>query len=168
MPGGKPSHKSTGKPACQLLFSEALQHKRSTSTTAGLHTSLTPAQPITMSDKEQSTTMERILQEINAVSRRIEGMDASISSLTLETKSMRSDIAGFQSRVAGLEHRMGTLETHVAAFQDRDQDLLYLRRKITDLEDRSRRDNIRLFGIPENEEGSDVQAFLGSILPKLT
>ncbi|KAJ1187391.1 hypothetical protein NDU88_004167 [Pleurodeles waltl] len=63
---------------------------------------------------------------------------------------------------------MGTLETHVATKQDRDQDLLYLQSKITDLEDRSRRDNIRLFGIPENEEGPDVQAFLGSVLPKLT
>ncbi|KAJ1186704.1 hypothetical protein NDU88_003485 [Pleurodeles waltl] len=120
-----------------------------------------------MSDKEQPTTMDRILQ-ITAINRRIEGMDASISSLTLETKSMRSHIAGFQSRVTGLEHRMGTLEVHVTTVQDRDQDLLYLRSKITDLEDRSRRDNIRLFGFPENEEGPDVQAFLGYILPKLT
>ncbi|KAJ1197764.1 hypothetical protein NDU88_001612 [Pleurodeles waltl] len=121
-----------------------------------------------MADKDQPTTMERILQEITAVSRRIEGMDASKSSLTLETKSMRLDIASFQSRVTGLEHRMGTLETHVAKIQDRDQDLLYLRSKITDLEDRSRRDNSRLFRIPENEEGPDVQAFLSSVLPKLT
>ncbi|KAJ1186723.1 hypothetical protein NDU88_003504 [Pleurodeles waltl] len=36
------------------------------------------------------------------------------------------------------------------------------------MEDRSRRDNIRLLGIPENEEGTDMQAFLGSTLPKLT
>ncbi|KAJ1144685.1 hypothetical protein NDU88_010982 [Pleurodeles waltl] len=36
------------------------------------------------------------------------------------------------------------------------------------MEDRSRRDNIRLLGIPENEEGSDRQAFLSSILPKMT
>ncbi|KAJ1095796.1 hypothetical protein NDU88_000952 [Pleurodeles waltl] len=121
-----------------------------------------------MSDKEHPTTMERILQEITAISCRVEGMGASISSLTLETKSMRSDIAGFQSRLTGLEHRMGTLEAHVATVQDRDQDLLYLWSKIKDLEDRSRKDNIRLFGIPENEEGLDVQVFLGSILPKLT
>ncbi|KAJ1217573.1 hypothetical protein NDU88_005167 [Pleurodeles waltl] len=168
MPGGKSGHKPTGKPARQLLFSEALQHKRPTSPIVGPHTSLIPAQPSTMSEKEQPTTMERILQEIPAVSRRIEGMDTSISSLTLETKSMRSDLAGFQSRVARLEHRMGTLETHVATVHDRDQDLLYLWSKITDLEDRSRRNNICLFGIPENEEGPDVQAFLGSILPKLT
>ncbi|KAJ1192505.1 hypothetical protein NDU88_001812 [Pleurodeles waltl] len=168
MPDGKSGHKSTGKPARQLLFSEALQHKRSTSPVVGPHTPLIPAQPPTMSDKEQPTTMERILQEITAVSRRIEGMEASISSLTLETKSMRSDIAGFESRVAGLEHRMGTLETQVATVQDRDQDLLYLQSKITDLEGRSRSDNICLFGIPENEEGKDVQVFVGSILPKLT
>ncbi|KAJ1109048.1 hypothetical protein NDU88_006417 [Pleurodeles waltl] len=95
-------------------------------------------------------------------------MDASISSLTLETKSMRSEIAGFQSRVTGLEHLVETLESHLTTAQDRDQDLLYLRSKITDLEDRSRRDNIQLFGFPEIEEGTDVQAFLGSVLPKMT
>ncbi|KAJ1194059.1 hypothetical protein NDU88_003354 [Pleurodeles waltl] len=148
MPGGESGHNSTGKPARQLLFSEALQHKRPISPIVGPHTALTPTQPSTMADKEQSTTMERILQEITGVCRRIEGMDASISSLTLETKSMRSDIASFQSRVTGLERHMGTLETHVATIQDRDQDLLYLRSKITDLEDRSRRDNIRLYQNP--------------------
>ncbi|KAJ1203342.1 hypothetical protein NDU88_007129 [Pleurodeles waltl] len=121
-----------------------------------------------MSDKDHSTTMERILQEITTVSRRIEGMDASITSLTLETKSMRSDIAGFQSRVMGLEQRMGSLEAQANASQDRDQDLLYLRIKLTDMEDRSRRENIRLLGIPENEEGTDMQAFLSSTLSKLT
>ncbi|KAJ1197703.1 hypothetical protein NDU88_001559 [Pleurodeles waltl] len=112
--------------------------------------------------------MDRILHEITAVSHRIEGMDASISSLTLETKSMHSEIAGFQSRVTGLEHRMGTLESHMTTVQDRDQDLLYLHSKITDLQDRSQRDNVRLFGFLENEEGTDFQAFLSSVLPKLT
>ncbi|KAJ1203808.1 hypothetical protein NDU88_007589 [Pleurodeles waltl] len=125
-------------------------------------------EPATTSDKEQSTIMERILHKITAVSHRIEGMDASISSLTLETKTMRLDIAGFQSRVTGLEHRMGSLETQMATSQERDQDLFYLKSKLTDLEDRSRRDNIRLLGIPENEEGTDIQAFLSSTLPKLT
>ncbi|KAJ1089769.1 hypothetical protein NDU88_002914 [Pleurodeles waltl] len=122
----------------------------------------------TMSDKDHSTTMDRILQEITTVSRRIEGMDASITLLTLETKSMRSDIAGFQSRVTGLEQHMGSLETQVNMSQEREQDFLYLRSKLTDMEDRSRRENIRLLGVPENEEGSDMQAFLSSTLPKMT
>ncbi|KAJ1127255.1 hypothetical protein NDU88_005658 [Pleurodeles waltl] len=121
-----------------------------------------------MADRDQPATMERILQKNTAVSRRIEGMDASISSLTLETKSMRTDIAGFHSRVMGLENRVETLETHMSTTQDRDQDLSYLRSKVTDLEDRSRRDNICLLGITENEEGTDVQTFLSSTIPKLT
>ncbi|KAJ1171453.1 hypothetical protein NDU88_003314 [Pleurodeles waltl] len=168
MSGSKPNHKLAGKPARQLLFSEALHQKRPIPMTTETYTSSPSTQPVTTSDKEQSTTMERILHEITAVGRRIEGIDASISSLTLETKSMRLDIASFQTRVTGLEHRMGSLETQMATSQDRDQDLLYLKSKLTDLEDRSRRDNICLLGIPENEEGTDIQAFLSSTLPKLT
>ncbi|KAJ1188395.1 hypothetical protein NDU88_005156 [Pleurodeles waltl] len=95
-------------------------------------------------------------------------MDASITSQTLETKSMRSEIASFQSRVTGLEQRMGLVEAQATVSRDRDQDLLYLRSKLTDMEDRSRRDNIHLHGIPENEEGADIQVFLRSTLPKLT
>ncbi|KAJ1136227.1 hypothetical protein NDU88_002644 [Pleurodeles waltl] len=167
MPGNKPNHKPVSKPARQLLFSEALQHKRLTPTKINPQTSPPLNKTTTMSDKDQPTTMDRILQEITTVSRRIEGMDASIASLTLETKSMRSDIAGFQSRVTGLEQRMGSLETQINTSQDREQDFLYLRSKLTDMEDRSQRDNIRVLGIPENEEGSDMQAFLTSTLPKM-
>ncbi|KAJ1124560.1 hypothetical protein NDU88_003011 [Pleurodeles waltl] len=133
MPGSKSNHKPTGKPAQQLLFSEALHQKLPTSMATETHASPPPIQSATTSDKGQSTTMERILHEITAISRRIEGIDASISSLTLETKYMRSDIAGFQSRVTGLEHRMGSLEMQIATSQDRDQDLLYLKSKLTDL-----------------------------------
>ncbi|KAJ1206484.1 hypothetical protein NDU88_001889 [Pleurodeles waltl] len=55
---------------------------------------------------------------------------------------------GFQSRVTGLEQRMGSLETQINTSQEREQDFLYLRSKLTDMEDRSRRDNICLLGIP--------------------
>ncbi|KAJ1161614.1 hypothetical protein NDU88_002098 [Pleurodeles waltl] len=168
MPGNKPNHKSASKPARQLLFSKALAHKRLTPTTTSAHTSPPSTEPTTMSDKDHSTTMDRILQEITTVSCRIEGMDASIPSLTLETKSMRSDIAGFQSRVTGLEQRMGSVEAQDNVSQERDQDLLYLRSKLTDMEVRSRRDNIRLLGIRENKEGTDMQAFLSSTFPKMT
>ncbi|KAJ1107206.1 hypothetical protein NDU88_004599 [Pleurodeles waltl] len=168
MPAGKPNNKPTGKPARHLLFSVSLHQKQPTSMAAETHTPPPPIQPTTTSDKEQSTTMERTLHEITAVSHRIEGIDASISSLTLETKSMRLDIAGFQSRVTGLGHCMGSLETQMATSQDRDQDLPYLKSKLTDLEDRSQRDNIRLLGFPENEEGTEIQAFMSSNLFKLT
>ncbi|KAJ1175632.1 hypothetical protein NDU88_000919 [Pleurodeles waltl] len=86
----------------------------------------------------------------------------------METKSMRLDIAAFQSRVTGLEHRMTTMEDHIHTVLDRDQDLLYLCSKLTDLEDRSRRDNVCFFLFLEHVEGTDTPSFLRAALPKLT
>ncbi|KAJ1174900.1 hypothetical protein NDU88_000191 [Pleurodeles waltl] len=74
----------------------------------------------TMVDPTQKATMDRILQEISAVGRRLEGMDNAISSLTAETKSMPLDIAGFQPRVTGLEQRVTTVKSHITTFQDKD------------------------------------------------
>ncbi|KAJ1192056.1 hypothetical protein NDU88_001368 [Pleurodeles waltl] len=42
--------------------------------------------------------MDRILQEISAVGRKLEGMDSAMALLTAETKSMRLNIVGFQVR----------------------------------------------------------------------
>ncbi|KAJ1143387.1 hypothetical protein NDU88_009696 [Pleurodeles waltl] len=108
--------------------------------------------------------MDRILQEILAVSRKLESMDSAMTSLTAETKSMRLDIAGFQTQVSGLHQRVTTVESQVASWVDRDQELLHLRSKLMDLEDRSRRNNIRLLGYPENIEGADIYSYLPCLL----
>ncbi|KAJ1198513.1 hypothetical protein NDU88_002353 [Pleurodeles waltl] len=74
--------------------------------------------------------MDRILQEISVVGRRLEGMDNAMASLTVETKSIHLDIAGFQSRVLGLEQRVSLVEAHATSSWDRDQELLYLHSKL--------------------------------------
>ncbi|KAJ1118626.1 hypothetical protein NDU88_006815 [Pleurodeles waltl] len=112
--------------------------------------------------------IERILQEITAMGRRIEGMDSAISFLTAETKSMCLDIPNFQSCVTGLEQRVMIMEDHLNTRQDRDQELLYLHSKLVDLEDRNRRNNVRFLGFQEQLEGTDIQEFLRKALPKLT
>ncbi|KAJ1079704.1 hypothetical protein NDU88_000135 [Pleurodeles waltl] len=112
--------------------------------------------------------MDRILQEISAVGRRLEEMDSMMASLTEDKKSMRLDIAGFQSGVNALEQRLMTVETQAALLPDRDQELLYLRSKVIGLEDRSCRDNVRFLGFAENIEGADVQSFLKTTLPQVT
>ncbi|KAJ1119269.1 hypothetical protein NDU88_007455 [Pleurodeles waltl] len=50
-----------------------------------------------IADDTQGATMDRVLQEISAVSRKLEGMDNAMVALTAETRSMRLDVAGFQS-----------------------------------------------------------------------
>ncbi|KAJ1206674.1 hypothetical protein NDU88_002075 [Pleurodeles waltl] len=95
-------------------------------------------------------------------------MDSRMNSLTEETKSMRLDIAGFQSRVTTFEQRVMTVEKQATLAADRDQGLLYLLSKVIDLEDRSRRDNVRFLGFPEEIERADVQSFLKNTLPQLS
>ncbi|KAJ1124147.1 hypothetical protein NDU88_002608 [Pleurodeles waltl] len=95
-------------------------------------------------------------------------MDNAMVLLTAETKYIRLDIAGFQSCVMGLEQRVTMVEAQAATSQDWDQELLYLRSKLTDLEDRSRRDNVRFLWFPETIEGEDMHLFLLETLPKLT
>ncbi|KAJ1213528.1 hypothetical protein NDU88_001162 [Pleurodeles waltl] len=116
----------------------------------------------------QGATMDRILQEILAVSRKLEGMDNAMVALTAETRSMRLDLAGFQSQLSGLDQRVTTVETQVASWTDRDLELSHLRSKLTDLEDKRRRNNVHLLGFPEGVEGADKFSYLRDILPKLT
>ncbi|KAJ1178855.1 hypothetical protein NDU88_004097 [Pleurodeles waltl] len=165
MPGGWSSTKNSGKPVRQLHFSEALLHSKVPRPTP---VAQPPARHHTMADSSQESTMDRILQEISAVGHRLEGMDSAMVSLTAETKSIRLDIAGFHSRVMGLEQQVTTVEAHVGSSRDRDQELLFLRSKMTDLEDRSRRDTVRFLGFPENIEDEDIHTFLRETLPKLT
>ncbi|KAJ1121196.1 hypothetical protein NDU88_009318 [Pleurodeles waltl] len=165
MPGNKPSNKHLGKPARQLLFSEALRQNRGPSPTPQEH--LTD-QLSDMANASQGATMDHILQEISAVGRRLEGRDSRMISPTEETKSMRLDIAGFQSRVTTLEQQVTMVETQATLAADRDQELLYLCSKVIDLEDRSRRDKVRFLGFPEEIEEADAQSFLKNILPQLT
>ncbi|KAJ1089865.1 hypothetical protein NDU88_003009 [Pleurodeles waltl] len=104
------------------------------------------------------------MQDISALSRKLESMDSAMTSLTAETKSMRLDIAGFQTQVSGLDQRVTTVESQVASWNDRDQELLHHRSKLKDLEDRFRRNNFRLLGFPENVEGADIYSYLPCLL----
>ncbi|KAJ1213713.1 hypothetical protein NDU88_001345 [Pleurodeles waltl] len=165
MPNRKSSGKMSVKPARQLLFSEALQHSRPV---ASAPDPQLVDRPTLITGLEQDNTIERIPQEITAVGRRLEGMDSTMSTLAAETKSICLDIASFQSRMTGLEQCVTAMEDHLNTVPERDQELLFLRSKLIDLEDRSHRDNVRFFGFPERIEGPNIQAFLQKIIPTLT
>ncbi|KAJ1202850.1 hypothetical protein NDU88_006645 [Pleurodeles waltl] len=85
-----------------------------------------------------------------------------------ESRSIHTDIAGFQDRVTELDRRLSMVEDKLNQPSDKDQELQYLRDKLTDFEDGSRRDNVHFFGIPEWAEGTDARIFLKDTLPILT
>ncbi|KAJ1092956.1 hypothetical protein NDU88_006066 [Pleurodeles waltl] len=130
---------------------------------------MAPSGPATPpADPRTIEAMDRVLQEITAVDRRLEAMDSKISDLTVASTSMRVDISGFWETVTDLDQHLTNVEAHVATLPDHEAELRSLRAKVTDLEDRSRRDNVNVFVIPEHKEGPDIKTFLKHLLPKLT
>ncbi|KAJ1214863.1 hypothetical protein NDU88_002474 [Pleurodeles waltl] len=94
--------------AHQLLFSEALAHHKpgplSRPTSLDAHAA---AQPDPM--------MKRILQEITAVHKCLEGMDSKISELAAYSRSIREDITGFHDKLTGLDHHNTLVEDKLNA-----------------------------------------------------
>ncbi|KAJ1155707.1 hypothetical protein NDU88_008436 [Pleurodeles waltl] len=154
-----PSDKTAGKHSRQLLFSEAIAQPNTMAAQMAPQGHVSP-----LVDQPSLEATDHILQEIASVGRRLEVMDLKITDLTLASSSICADIAGFRETVTNLDQRLSAVEDHVAAIPDQEEELRSLRAKLTDLEDRSRRDNVRFFGIPEQKEGSDIKAFLSSLL----
>ncbi|KAJ1110862.1 hypothetical protein NDU88_008208 [Pleurodeles waltl] len=94
------------------------------------------AQP---ADSHPADATDRILQEITAVGQRLEAMDLKISDLSVASTSIRADIARFQVTVTDLDQRLTTVKDHIADLPARDVEIRSLQAKITDLEDRSRK-----------------------------
>ncbi|KAJ1173341.1 hypothetical protein NDU88_005177 [Pleurodeles waltl] len=69
-------------------------------------------------------------------------MDAKIYDLTVASTSIRADIAGFRETATDLDRRLSIVENQVAVLPDQETELRSLCAKVTDLEDRSRRDNV--------------------------
>ncbi|KAJ1100551.1 hypothetical protein NDU88_005633 [Pleurodeles waltl] len=159
MPGGK----SSGRHCHQLLFSEAIATPRPMAAPV-----TPPSSAVQLADPRPSDATDRILQEITAVGRRLEAMDLKISDLSAASTSIWADIARFQVTVTDLDQCLTTIEDHIVALPVWGAEIQSLWAKITHLEDRTRRDNVRFFGIPEHKEGSDVKAFLKNVLPDLT
>ncbi|KAJ1170595.1 hypothetical protein NDU88_002468 [Pleurodeles waltl] len=141
-----PNGKSPDKHSWQLLFSEAIaQSKTMAAQTA------TPCPTTLPADTPALEATDRILQEIASVGCRLEAMDLKITDLIVASSSIRADIANFWETANALDQRLTVVEDQVMALPDQETELRSLRAKVTDLEDRSRRDNVRFFGIPEHK-----------------
>ncbi|KAJ1165442.1 hypothetical protein NDU88_005870 [Pleurodeles waltl] len=99
------------------------------------------------------TTTDLILKEITVVGHRLEVMEEKTLDLIVEMKSIWADITGFHDKVEALDHCLSILEARIDLIPDRGLELRVLQDKIINPEDRSCRDNICFFGIPEKVEG---------------
>lgn len=107
---------------------------------------------------------------------------SAIQSLRDDTTKQSSDILeainGFKTELLSHSKRIGEAEERISQMEEDvntlrqkakklEQTVETLSNKIQDLEDRGRRSNFRMVGLPEKTEGSDVCAFLEEWLPKV-
>uniref|UniRef100_H3AQU3 L1 transposable element RRM domain-containing protein n=1 Tax=Latimeria chalumnae TaxID=7897 RepID=H3AQU3_LATCH len=96
-------------------------------------------------------------------------MEVRISEIKSSITSMDKKMEAFTKRLDEAEHRIGNTEDSVHGLETMVQQLqeavVKLQEKADDLENRSRRCNLRLVGLPEDEEDRDPVSFLESWLP---
>ncbi|KAJ1189390.1 hypothetical protein NDU88_006135 [Pleurodeles waltl] len=76
-----------------------------------------------MANSCSDTAMERILQEISAVGRRLDTMDSKITDLSADSKSIRVDIGSFQTTVTDLDHRLHAVKDQMTNLPDHELEL---------------------------------------------
>uniref|UniRef100_H3AMT2 L1 transposable element RRM domain-containing protein n=1 Tax=Latimeria chalumnae TaxID=7897 RepID=H3AMT2_LATCH len=97
------------------------------------------------------------------------------SSISEEMRTSFADVmAGLGEKLDKLTHRTNAVENWISDREDRlchvenlATEIHNLREKCDDLENRSRRPNLRIVGILEGLEGRDPEAFVGSLIPKV-
>lgn len=63
-------------------------------------------------------------------------------------------------------HSKRSTKTTVNAYKDQSDDTDWIKAKLADLEDRSRRNNVKLRGVPESVPPADLQKYTGDMIAK--
>lgn len=110
---------------------------------------------------------QEILDEIRGVKELVQSNGEAL-------RSMREDFGKLQDRLEGLSLRQdkmeGTLDSHavrLAKLDKVERQMQALQKELEDSNNRARRNNIRLVGIPEGAESGDMKEFLSKLLPSL-
>ncbi len=120
---------------------------------------LDPAMDSTVRDVVDSVltpALRELRVDIQATNNSVKELRAELEALASVTKQTRDWVDSVQA--AAREDRMTVTDLR--------NQLERLTEKMTDIEDRSRRNNVRLVGLPEGAEGTDVAGFLRVNLSK--
>lgn len=94
-----------------------------------------------------------------------------IDHVQTETAPIRRDMDRFRDRVTEAERRVSEIEDtqrdHHAYIQALKLKVKHLENRAEDAENRNRRSNLRILGLPEGAEGADPVTFMEGLLPTL-
>ena len=133
-----------------------------------------PADPLLLSPPDDTAPESPATSPHNAeptLAQIMEAIQHSHSSLTVQMDSIKSDLSFLKHDVHTLRHRVTNAEQRIGDLEDETHPLqgsvrelrqaqTYTADKLTDMEDRLRRNNLRFLGFPEGSEGRDPEAFM--------
>ncbi|KAJ1189163.1 hypothetical protein NDU88_005914 [Pleurodeles waltl] len=115
-----------------------------------------------------TTNMDTILKELLAIRSSISSLEHTVSTNTTEVQGLRNEVVKFQINMQSTDARLSAVENLIDKIPDNSQDIGYLQQKVIELEDRGRRNNLRIIGLPEQIEKDNILDFLTTFLPTLT
>nr|XP_033800013.1 uncharacterized protein LOC117360411 [Geotrypetes seraphini] len=142
----------------------------SPSSTASLkRTKQDPLTPEKMApEKKSATSNDVMLEEIRALRELTTKHFETTKELKDDLAEINSSLTQFQLRIEKLESRADSAALESAQFQDlTDKRIKKLEQDLEDITNRSRRNNLRIIGLKEHIEGSDMTEFLKKWLPKV-
>ena len=104
---------------------------------------------------------DKILDHING---RFDKLEQTLQEVQSSQRELLEKVESVEEQMLHHENCMTCLEKTVASIKD-ENDALKL--KVDDLKGRSRRNNIKIIGIPEQEEGGKPTEFVEALIPKL-
>lgn len=104
---------------------------------------------------------DKILGHMNG---RFDKLEQTLQVVQSSQRELLEKVETVEERVLDHESRITCLEKAVSGLKDENN---ALRLKVDDLEGRSRRNNIKIIGIPEQEEGGKPTEFIEALIPKL-
>ncbi|KAJ1096505.1 hypothetical protein NDU88_001645 [Pleurodeles waltl] len=111
--------------------------------------------------------MGSLLRDYSEIKISMGSINEAVSKTAKEVQSLRSDIAFFHQWLDARDTRLIDIEALIDKNLEWSPEIWMLKQKVTDLEDNSRRDNIRITGVPEKMEEANMFIFLCKFLPKL-
>lgn len=127
--------------------------------------------PETRGNKAAGTLQDEDIKSIADVVRALlhEELDASMQQVTDKLDAMKTELASVTTRVISVEGDLATVKMDTkktsTALSNVQEKLQSFEQKIVDLEDRNRRCNIRVYGLPENTEKDAPVQFLERMIP---
>lgn len=122
-------------------------------------------------DQQQANDIAQDISNIYSALTKISEDLGGLAEIRHTTASVETKLSSLITRMDDMEKRVESLEMTEQEWQANPpaskSDVGQIWDKLQDMEDRSRRNNVRFVGFPEGKEGGDVVTFLEELLPNL-